>query len=316
MIAPEQMTNHLDLDISSETYSAIIDFLTEEVKVNDRVDASFHFIKYHDCIDREKDFLQMLRSQLVYYCFSKARYKDKKPNEICDLVFEGRDKFFNPKSTPSTPTKKGRSGASRSGELGEIALYFLLETFLKAPQIVSKMSLKTTQGENYKGSDGIHLGIFDEKKCVFYCESKLNQKMDTAFAECIKSVLEFQGAKKQFEVSIINNHIDVTDEALKNAVIEFLNPTKPKGDDWVEINACFVGFNWIKFSDIEKENPNEQLMNKLRAELTNEIASVKQDLADKIKYPENKQRYYFFIMPFKDIEALRTNFISLLYGNK
>jgi hypothetical protein len=300
-----------DLDVSENSYNALIDVIQEDIKVNDRVDASFHFLKYHDCIDREADFLKTLRKHLVFYCFPKARYKGKTVDEITDLVFEGRDKFFNAKDSAN-----GRKGSSRSGELGEIALYFLLESYLKAPQIISKMSLKTTQGENFKGSDGIHLGIQGDKKCIFYCESKLNKKRDAAFDDCVKSVLDFQGKKKDFEISIISNHIDVSDPELHDAIIEFLDPTKVKGDDWLEVHTCFIGFNWTKFVNIETVLPNAKLMDELKAQLTSDIVEMKDYLNKKIVYPAIKQRFFFFVMPFKDIDTLRTNFLTLLYGNK
>lgn len=168
MSEAQNKLDFLQTDINETEYSALIDFIQEDVSVNDRVDASFHFIKYHDCINREKDFLNVLKNHLVYYCFSKERYANKKPHEIASLVFEGRDKFFNPKDSKDTTSRKQRLGSSMSGELGEVALYFLLESFLKAPQIVSKMSLKTTQGENYKGSDGMHVGFHRGKNCIFF----------------------------------------------------------------------------------------------------------------------------------------------------
>lgn len=305
---------NMPLDVQDGAYSALIDFLEQGVKINDRVEASFHFLKYHDCVNRESNFLTTLRNHLVFYCFPKDRYIGKSVNEICGLVFEGRDKFFHPADTPATDKRKERSGPSRSGELGELALYFLLESYLKAPQIVSKMSLKTTQGENFKGSDGIHIGIIGGNKCVFYCESKLNSNMDAAFSNCIASVIDFTENKKDFEISIINNHIDVKDPDIRRAVLDFLDPTKPKGDDWVEVHACFVGFNWNKFSEIEKISPNVALMTKLKEELAAEIEPVKKLLEEKLKTPENKLRYFFFVMPFRDIEKLRVNFMNMLYG--
>lgn len=298
-----------ETDIKKDKYSSIIDYIQQDAKINDRLDASFHFVKYHDGSDRESDLLNILRSNLVYYCFPKERYKGKSPSEITDLVFEGREKFFNPKNS-----KNGRSGASRSGELGEIALYFLLESFLNAPQIVSKMTLKTTQGENYKGADGIHVGIHNSKNCVFYCESKINKKRDAALKDCIKSVVEFQKNKKDFEVSIIKNHIDVSDEKLRKAIIEFLDPTKSKSDDWIEIHACFIGFNWNKFDIIERETDKDKLIDKLKSELNSEITAVKAYLEKEIPVSKIKHRFYFFVMPFKDVEALRANFLKLLYG--
>ncbi len=98
--------------------------------------------------------------------------------------------FFNP------------SNSNKTEELGEIALYFLLESYLKAPQIVSKMSLKTTGDKNFNGSDGIHFGIYHNKKCIFYCESKLDEDRSDAFRFCKDFVLDFHKNKKDCEVSI------------------------------------------------------------------------------------------------------------------
>ena len=143
-----------------------------------------------------------------------------------DLTYEARDKFFNP------------SDSARSGELGEIALYFLLESYLNAPQIVSKMALKTSGAKNYNGSDGIHFGKYQDKYCVFYCESKLDQDRADAFRLCKESVLEFHEEKKDFEVSIIKNHLDVKDPEIRKAIVEFVDPTQDKSDEWMEVNAC------------------------------------------------------------------------------
>ncbi|MDB5123689.1 MAG: hypothetical protein JWP94_1818, partial [Mucilaginibacter sp.] len=255
-----------ELDVNPDHYANIVDHIQEDCAINDRLQASFHFIKYHDCVDRESDFLKTLSGYLVQYCFSKQRYKSANVFEVQQLFIEARDKFFNPKDS-----ENGRSGASRSGELGEIALYFLLESYLKSPQIVSKMALKTTSGENYKGSDGIHVGIVNDKKCFFYCESKLNKVKDNAFSSCIASVIDFHLHKKEFEVSVVNNHIEIEDATLRQAVLDFLNPAKPKGDDWLEVNACFIGFDWANFVDIEKSQPNDALMEKFTDEFKTEI---------------------------------------------
>ncbi|KAA8485387.1 uncharacterized protein DUF1837 [Arcticibacter tournemirensis] len=300
-----------ELDVSPDHYASIIDHIQEDCNINDRLQASFHFIKYHDCVNRESDFLKTLSGYLVQYCFSKQRYKSANVFEIQQLFIEARDKFFNPKDSSN-----GRSGASRSGELGEIALYFLLESYLKSPQIVSKMALKTTGGENYKGSDGIHVGIVNNKKCFFYCESKLNKVKDNAFSSCIASVINFHLDKKDFEVSVVNNHIEIENDNLRQAVLDFLNPSKPKGDDWLEVNACFIGFDWPNFIDIEKCQPNEALMKKLTDDLKLEIETIKKHITDTIIFPTIKHRFFFFVMPFKDVENMRKNFLKLLYGGK
>lgn len=293
------------VDVKRQSYDAILEeVICETTKISDRIEASFHFIKYNDCFDREKDFLRILRGHTIHYCFPKERYKRKMDTEIVDLTYEARDKFFN----PTDPNK--------SGELGEIALYFLLESYLKAPQIISKMSLKTTGQKNYNGSDGIHFGIYREKKCVFYCESKLNKNRDAAFKLCLQSVLDFQKEKKDFEISIIKSNIDVDDQELRDAILNFLDHNKEKRGDFIEVNACFVGYDWNKFVEVEKSSDNDSLHAKLRGELKKDVEKVKPLLTSLITNKEILQRFYFFIIPFKDVERLRKEFLELLYGKQ
>lgn len=294
------------LDVPEEHYEKILFSSPEhQISITDRVDCTFHFVKYHDSQSREEDFLKILRKWSVHYCFPKERYKDADSDIITDLTYEARDKFFNPSDT------------SKSGELGELALYFLLESFLKAPQIVSKMSLKTTGAKNYNGSDGIHFGKHNGKFCIFYCESKLNKTRSAAFLDCKKSVLDFHENKKDFEISIVKNHIDIEDVDLKEAIIDFLDPSMDRSPEWVEVNACFVGYNWDHLIKLEKDALTEgkSVDELLKEEFQSEIEGVKKYLEDRIKPPEVPQRFLFFIIPFKDVEQLRKDFLKLLYGS-
>ena len=60
-----------------------------------------------------------------------------------------------------------KNNPDRTGEAGEVLLFFLVEAILEAPQIVAKMELKTNHKDEVKGSDGIHarwnekLGLVD-----------------------------------------------------------------------------------------------------------------------------------------------------------
>ena len=44
----------------------------------------------------------------------------------------------------------------KTGEGGEILLYILTQDILKLPQLISKMSLKTSAKMHYQGADGVH----------------------------------------------------------------------------------------------------------------------------------------------------------------
>ena len=50
---------------------------------------------------------------------------------------------------------------AKTGEGGEMLLFLLAERFLKLPQILCKMDLKTDARMHYHGADGVYAGITD-----------------------------------------------------------------------------------------------------------------------------------------------------------
>src|SRR5690606_35637619 len=81
----------------------------------------------------------------------------------------------------------------KTGEGGEILLYILVQEFLKLPQLISKMSLKTSGQLHYQGADGIHVSFnsIENKLNLFWGESKMYANMNDAMNECFKSIKGF-----------------------------------------------------------------------------------------------------------------------------
>jgi hypothetical protein len=96
-----------------------------------------HYIKF-DGNGRPmvKALANMLYSYIIDYCISvRNRTEPLTPRQSTILTKQARDLFRHPTVTDQSPDK--------TGEAGELLLYFLMEAILKAPQMVAKMELKT-----------------------------------------------------------------------------------------------------------------------------------------------------------------------------
>lgn len=181
----------------------------------------FHYLKFDgNKKPMVKALANTLYTYIIDYCLSsKNRDEALTTQQSALLVKEARGLFRHPEITETSPDK--------TGEAGEALLYFLMEAVLKAPQMVSKMELKTNHKDEVKGSDGIHarwnseLGIVD----FYFGESKLYQSVSDALNSALKSVNDFHEIKMyEHEFNMVTKHFKYADEEVKQEVSDlFIN---------------------------------------------------------------------------------------------
>ena len=98
---------------------------------------------------RLKDLIDYLDTRIVDYAIPKKE------------IDEAKNDFNNTGSTRKIIQLKKKAenlftDLNKTGEGGEILLYILTQDILKLPQLISKMSLKTSPKMHYHGADGIH----------------------------------------------------------------------------------------------------------------------------------------------------------------
>jgi hypothetical protein len=161
---------------------ARIRMLTHSVKSKDeRVKLHAHFLAFREGQPTVAEFVDILSYKLVSFCLHRKRIHeiqsswgalppDKIQESAVRLHQQALDLF-----------KRANKKTNRNGEFGELITYLLIESVLKAPQFVAKMSLKTNSQMPVHGSDGIHLSYSDQtgKLSLYWGESK-----------CYASVLE------------------------------------------------------------------------------------------------------------------------------
>lgn len=79
---------------------------------------------------------------------------------------------------------------SKSGEGGEMLLYLLAERFLKVPQVLCKMDLKTDSHMHYHGADGVYASVGEGGVLkLFWGESKVYSDPTAAIRDCLARII-------------------------------------------------------------------------------------------------------------------------------
>ena len=90
--------------------------------------------------------------------------------------------------------KRSFTDLAKTGEGGEMLLFLLAERFLRLPQILCKMDLKTDTRLHYHGADGVYAGVTPEGLLKLYWgESKIYKDAGAAIRDCLASLAPFLG---------------------------------------------------------------------------------------------------------------------------
>jgi hypothetical protein len=259
----------------------------------------YYFIKFdhNGNIDFDK-FVRNLKPIIGKYCI--PRWKQKKLSDD-DLYQRARQIFVNNGNT---------------GEPGELLIYALIEGELKAPKIVSKMSLKTNPNTPVYGSDGIHLGVKNQNLLLIFGESKLISDRKQAISNALSSIQDFIYKKdpgrltmQQFELDIVlSNQIDV-DEPLRGQLMGILDPYNRDGQ-MPSKYVCFIGYD--QASGLRKNFSNDrEFLNGISKDMIQKTIDVINDLFNEEQFrPIKGLDFEFFIVPFNTLENFRTYFID------
>jgi hypothetical protein len=208
---------------------------------------------------------------------------------------------------------RARKSSNRTGEAGELLLYLLTEWLLDAPQIIAKMSLKTSAQMPVHGSDGIHVR-FDagSKRLIFYSgEAKLHGDLKSGIASAIGSIKTGLSADKaQHEIELVQRHIDFSglDELARASLLRYLDPFDEASNDRVEVVTCLIGFDFVGYATLASAastNPEADFQRLATAQLEEVAPTIAKALTD-AGLPQ--QRVELFLLPLPSVTALRDLF--------
>jgi hypothetical protein len=263
---------------------------------------SFLFIRFQNDISRIENFIHQLRRQIVPFCLNKDKITNIEASDVCDLWREAKSKFANPVD-------------NKTGEPGELIIFFLLEGYLRAPKIFTKMNLKTNSQMHVHGSDGVHLRLENQELILIFGESKVYANYKSGIDEAISSIKKFINNKnpqtgetqQEFEINIITNHLDIPDGPLRERVLNTLNPYHQERDNLRYSYSCFIGFDLEEIKTKCEQQTFQSLYGQKAENCLNEVRTqITSDPA------LNSLSWHFFFIPFGSVGDFRANFLQSL----
>lgn len=193
---------------------------------------------------------------------AKAKARDTKYNSteaVAALVEQARRSFTD---------------LAKTGEGGEMLLFLLAERFLKLPQILCKMDLKTDTRMHYHGADGVYAGVTaDGTLKLYWGESKIYKSVASAIADCLVSLAPFliepehEGAERERDLILLSDKAGLTDPALTDALKRYFDKNSIMSTRVQYCGIALIGFDAPFYPSKSVKIVADEMANAARAEL-------------------------------------------------
>lgn len=206
---------------------------------------------------------------------------------------------------------------AQSGEGGELLLYCLAETVLGYPQILTKMSLKTSSELHYNGADGVHASVDPDSKILtlWWGESKLHATAAAATTACLKSLAPYlaeptsETSTRSRDVQLLRHGVDLDNAAIEQAIKNYLNPSHPLSKKLKYGGVGLIGFNHECYPQAGVAAIAEEITSKVEKTLeTWKGHARKRVQAEKLDIVD----LHLFLLPFPCVDTFRKQFASEL----
>lgn len=276
----------------------------------ERIEVRCSYISFRDGHPTFDEFIDTLAEHIIPFCLPRSEIRVAQKTLLDgDHVGAGRIMMRLSERARSLFIR-AKKGSHRSGEAGEIVLYILSEWLLHAPQIVSKMFLKTNAQMPVHGTDGIHARYDGKSKklYLYWGESKAHAQMADALSSALSSVKEFLDNRHDLrEIDIVSTHSDFDgfDEESKEAFLRYLDPYSEESNERVVVHSCLLVFEHASPKGASPDKAEKLFVDEVKELASSFAASIKQKAKNKGLEP---QRFEFFLLPISSVQDFRDKF--------
>jgi Cap4 SAVED domain len=239
------------------------------------------------------------RSQLA-----KAKARDDKYNSteaVAALVEQARRSFTD---------------LAKTGEGGEMLLFLLAERFLKLPQILCKMDLKTDTRMHYHGADGVYAGVTaDGKLKLYWGESKIYKSVADAIKDCLVSLAPFllepehEGAERERDLVLLSDKADLNDPTLTDALKRYFDKNSIMSKRVQYCGIALIGFDASFYPNEPAKAIADEIAKAARAGLESWRVTIGKHLkAEKLEQVEIE----LFCLPLPSADDFRAAFLKAM----
>jgi len=295
--------------VDKKTFDSCIGSIEHEYDINKlNAKVRLHYLKLNGNGEpMVKALANLLYEYIIDYCISSANRPDVlTARDSTRLTKEARKLFRHPEVAENNP--------DRTGEAGELLLFFLVEAVLGAPQIVSKMELKTNHRDEVKGSDGIHARYSEQDDIVdfFFGEAKLYIDPISAITAALKSIDDFHSVDMlEHEFTMVTKHFKYSNDETKKSISSLI--ISGEAGPNVRLNhACLIGYNFKDFASLDGSTPKEMTADFISKFLSDSERLTK-SLFSKVDNMKCKQlSFEVFFLPFPSVDEFRNAFNKAL----
>ncbi|WP_110657139.1 HamA C-terminal domain-containing protein [Salinicola halimionae] len=211
---------------------------------------------------------EFMRNAIVDYAIPRAKLAEAK----------ARDRKFN--STEAVAelverAKRSFTDLGNTGEGGEMLLFLLAERFLKLPQILCKMDLKTDSRMHYHGADGVYAGVTaDGILKLYWGESKIYRDASAAIRDCFSSLSPFliepehEEAERERDLMLLSDKADLSDPVITDALKMYFDKSSVMSKRVKYCGVALVGFDAPFYPNGNAEAVAEDIVNASRTALS------------------------------------------------
>lgn len=276
----------------------------------DRIDVRCTYISFRDGQPTFDDFIDAVADHIIPFCLPRREIQEAQAaTSSGDHVAAGRV-MAQLSAKARNLFIRAKKGSHRSGEAGEIVLYILTEWLLKAPQIVSKMYLKTNSNMPVHGTDGIHAryDVTTKKLYLYWGESKAHAVISGALGSALDSIAHFVNESfDKREIDIVSAYADFEglDQEAIDAFLTYLDPYSEESNERVVTYSCLLVFEFAPNLGEVPEAAEGKFVEAVGQSAEQFIKSIKQTVAAK---GLAAQRFEFFLLPVPSVQQFRDKF--------
>jgi len=212
---------------------------------------------------------EFMRHAVTNYAIPRSRMADAR----------ARDEKWNSGEAVAAlheEAKRSFTDLALTGEGGEMLLFLLAERFLKLPQILCKMDLKTDTRLHYHGADGVYAGITDDGILkLFWGESKVYKDVGAGIKECFASIAPFliepdhEGAEREKDLILLSDKADLSDPVVTAALRQYFNKDSKQSKRVRYCGIALIGYDADYYPADGVKGVAEEISKAAKVELEN-----------------------------------------------
>mgnify|MGYP000725233266 CR=1 FL=1 len=252
---------------------------------------------------------EFMRNAVADYAIPRSKLAEAK----------ARDAKYNTTEAVAALVERARKSftdLAKTGEGGEMLLFLLAERFLKLPQILCKMDLKTDTRMHYHGADGVYAGVSTEGTLKLYWgESKIYKDAATAIRDCLASLAPFMlepdadDSERERDMILLSDKADLSNATLTEALRRYFDKSSPLSKRVQYCGVALVGFDAPFYSDGTAKTMAADLVKACTAGLT----SWKKQIGNRLSLEKlDQMEIEFFCIPLPSAEGFRAAFLKAL----